>query len=97
MWNPNGRELFFSTRGAKPKMMAMDITPGASFKAGTPHVLFEGEWGTTTPVRSYDITPDGQHFIMVQPGDVPDQKVTRINVVLNWFDELKKRAPRNVQ
>jgi hypothetical protein len=78
-------------------MMAMDITPGTSFKAGTPHVLFEGGWSLTTPLRSYDITPDGQRFIMVLPGDVPDQKVTRLNVVLNWFDELKKRAPRSVQ
>ena len=40
----------------------------------------------------YDITPDGQRFLMVQPTD-PEQPATQINVVLNWFDELKKKVP----
>jgi serine/threonine-protein kinase len=96
LWNPNGRELFYTVGavGNKPKMMAVDIAPGVSFKAGPPHLLFEGTWGNTTPLRDYDIAPDGQHFIMARGDEVPDQKVTRLNVVLNWFDELKKRAPR---
>jgi serine/threonine-protein kinase len=95
-WNPNGRELFYTARadGNKQKMMAVDITPGVLFKAGTPHLLFEGPWQSSNPVRDYDITPDGQHFIMARQEEFPDQKVTRLNVVLNWFDELKKRAPR---
>ena len=98
MWSPNGRELFYSvgTPGqGKQKFMAVDITPGESFKSGAPHVLFEGIWTVTTPLRSYDVMPDGQHFIMERPEYIPDQKVTKLNVVLNWFDELRKRAPRS--
>ena len=37
-WSRNGHELFYRTGD---KMMAVDITPGSSFKSGTPHVLFE--------------------------------------------------------
>jgi len=39
--------------------------------------------------------PRRQYFIMARPVPIPDQRVTRLNVVLNWFDELKKRtAPK---
>ena len=76
-------------------MMAVDVSLGGPFKATTPRVLFEGTLYSSTPLRSYDITPDGQRFIMPRSEDIPDQKVTKLNVVLNWFDELKKRAPRS--
>ncbi len=39
---------------------------------------------------NYDITPDGQRFLMVQGGDA---NLTQLNVVLNWFEELKQRVP----
>ena len=49
----------------------------------------------TTLQRSYDVTLDGQHFIMQRAEDLPDQRVTRLNVVLNWFDEHRKRVPQS--
>jgi hypothetical protein len=27
-------------------------------------------------------------------GEQPDQRVTKLDIVLNWTDELRKRAPR---
>jgi hypothetical protein len=97
-WARNGRELFY-VRGAreaptKQSLMAVDFTPGPVFKAGTPHELFEFTWSNTTPLRSYDVTPDGRSFIGWRPGEQPDQRVTKLDIVLNWTDELKKRAPR---
>ena len=68
---------------------------GAAFQARTPHVLFEGEPITTTPLRSYDVTPDGQHFIMVHNEKRPEEHVTKLNVVLHWSEELKRRVPAN--
>jgi hypothetical protein len=44
-------------------------------------------------LRSYDITPDGQHFIMLRKEPRPGQRVTKLTVVLNWFDELRRRVP----
>ena len=69
-------------------MMAVEIATEPTFSAGTPKVLFEGDFGTGTVSRAnYDVTPDDQRFLMVQQGDVLG--VSQINVVLNWFEELK--------
>ncbi|MCH6569537.1 MAG: hypothetical protein IH794_05485, partial [Acidobacteria bacterium] len=46
--------------------------------------------GTTS---NYDITPDGQRFVMVQATQESAQ--AQIQVVLNWFEELKRLAPSN--
>ncbi len=34
---------------------------------------------------------DGQRFVMIQIG--AQDSATQIHVVLNWFEELKQRAP----
>ncbi|MGD1095305.1 MAG: hypothetical protein ABSB35_25345 [Bryobacteraceae bacterium] len=97
-WARNGRELFYiqPARSAdKDAMMAVDFAMGGTYKIGAPHQLFEGPLDVTAPTRNYDVTPDG-HFIMLRSSEEPpDQSVTKLNVVLNWFDELKKRAPRS--
>ena len=41
---------------------------------------------------NYDVAPDGQGFVMVQVGPA-DLVPTKVNVVLNWFEELKHTAP----
>ena len=45
--------------------------------------------------RHYDITPDGQRFLMIGTRSDADEGAVspRINVVLNWFEELKQRVP----
>jgi serine/threonine-protein kinase len=96
-WARSGRELFFlSSSGAgRYALMAVDFTPGTVFKIGVPHKLFEANFLATMPQRSYDVMPDGQHFIMTRREEFPDQSVGKLNVVLNWAEELKKRAPRS--
>jgi hypothetical protein len=76
-------------------MMVADIRAGSPFQAGPPRTLFESGPASTSPVRSYDVYPDGQHLIMAKDDELPDQRVTRLNLVLNWFEELKRRAPRS--
>jgi len=90
VWNSNGRELFY--RSGR-RMMAVEIATKPGFTAGKPRVLFEGEYlPTPGTFPNYDVSPDGQRFLMIKPseaGDAPEQ----INVVLNWFEELKRHAP----
>ena len=105
VWARNGRELFYMQRmspvalelptPSKIAMMAVDFAPGTAFKVSAPRELFEGAWITTVPLRGHDVSPDGQHFYMFgrDTEGMVDQRVTKLNVVLNWFDELKKRAP----
>jgi hypothetical protein len=39
------------------------------------------------------VSPDGQHFLMLKPAESAQGAPTQINVVLNWFEELKQRVP----
>jgi hypothetical protein len=41
---------------------------------------------------TYDVSPDGQRFLMIQPIE-EEAPPTQINVVLNWAEELKRRVP----
>jgi hypothetical protein len=42
---------------------------------------------------NYDVSPDGQRFLMLKPIEQEQSAPTQINVVLNWFEELKRRVP----
>ncbi len=95
VWARDQSELFYLglEPSGKNRMMAVHISPSAAFKFGQPRQLFEGDYEDAIPLRSYDITPDGQHFIMLRNEPPADQPVTKLTVVLNWFDELRRRAP----
>jgi hypothetical protein len=41
---------------------------------------------------AYDVSPDGRRFFMIQTVE-PEQPATRIHVLVNWFEELKRLAP----
>jgi Tol biopolymer transport system component len=85
-WNRNGRELFYR-EGAK--LMAVEVQIGATFRAGTPKALFEG----AQYAQGYDVSPDGGRFLFVKPNaGGPDQEL-EVRVVLNWAEELRRRAP----
>jgi eukaryotic-like serine/threonine-protein kinase len=87
-WNRNGRELFYRSGN---KIMAADVTvSGRDVVLSTPHQLFDQRYayGANTALANYDVTLDGQRFIMVKN----DAGASHLNVVLNWFDELTERA-----
>jgi Tol biopolymer transport system component len=91
VWNPNGRELFYRNGD---KMMAVDIATQSGFTAGKPRMLFEGRYElASVQVSNYDVSPDGQRFLMIKSSESAGTAPTQINVVLNWFEELKRRVP----
>ena len=77
--------------------MGVPVQIDESFTAGTPQAMFE----TAVPVpaaaigRQYDISPDGQRFLVIQPAPMGDDSsgTVSLRIVLNWFEELKERAP----
>ena len=91
VWNRNGRELFYRSGD---KMMAVEVTGQPGFAAGKPRLLFEGKY-LPTPLTfpNYDVSPDGQRFLMLKPIEQSQAAPTQINVVLNWFEELKQKVP----
>ena len=87
-WNGNGRELFYRNGN---KMMVVDVSTSPELALSQPRVLFEQRYafGPTTTIANYDVSPDGQRFVMVKD----ESGSGRLNVVLNWFEELKARVP----
>lgn len=101
LWNPNQtrqpRELFYRNGD---DMMAVEITTQPSFRQEKPRRLFGGaaRYKPVAPnyVRpNYDVTPDGQRFLMLQPIGAKDAPSSEIHVVLNWFEDLKRLTPPN--
>ena len=88
LWSPNGTELFYRSGD---RMMVVSVETKPNFSAAKPTVLFEGSYVIhPRGLHYYDISPDGQRFLMIKE----EQTTTaQINVVLNWFEELKRLVP----
>ncbi len=56
------------------------------------HPIYRGSQARAARIKG----PDGQRFVMIQAGG-PDSEASQINVVLNWFEELKRRVPTGVE
>jgi serine/threonine-protein kinase len=93
-WRSDGTELFYTVgAGNLVRMMVVPVkATAAGFSAGTPRKLFEGRYLSTVPARGYDVTSDGQRFLMVQVLDPPQEPATELVLVENWFEELKGRS-----
>ena len=95
LWARNGRELFYLSPDGT--MMSVAIEAGEAFTPGTPKKLFSVRYyfgGGINAGRTYDVSPDGQRFLMLKEGGAdPNAAQPMINIVLNWFDELKRLAP----
>jgi hypothetical protein len=75
-------------------MMVVDIALQPTLTAGKPRVLFEGQFllsPATTP--NYDVSHDGQRFLMVKGAGAGETAPAQINVVFNWLEELKHVVP----
>jgi serine/threonine-protein kinase len=89
IWSRDGRELYFRR---SDQMLAVAFTAAPALAIGAPRLLFEGRYlPTDTGSPAYDVARDGR-FLMVQAVEA-EQPATSINVVLNWFDDLKRRVP----
>ena len=88
VWHPGGQELFYLEGN---KMMAVKVASEPGFTSEPPQVLFEGNYVQTNR-PSYDVGSDGC-FLMIKEADEDEGEPGQINVVLNWFEELKRLVP----
>ncbi len=86
-WARNGREIFFVSGD---KLMSVEVETQPAFKAGTPHPLFSTS-SYLVGAGNYDVAPDGQHFLMIKQEEAAASP-KELNVILNWSEELKRRA-----
>jgi hypothetical protein len=93
LWARNGQELFYVAPTGALMAVRVDARGGA-WSAGSPVKMFDGVYATGAPGsgRNYDVSLDGQRFLMVkEPAN--QAAAPQIVVVQNWFEELKRLAP----
>lgn len=95
VWSRDGKEIFYRNAA---KMMVVPVSAHTSFRAGRPQMLWEGEYtlglSSSCGLRgvtftSYDVSPDGQRFLMSKDNE-QNAYATKIIVVVNWIEELKR-------
>jgi Tol biopolymer transport system component len=85
-WRGDGRELFYLAPSGQ--MMAVAVTAGSAFEAGTPSALFQTPPGAIVG----DVTADGKRFLLVTPAG--PSAAAPFTVVLNWLQGLTNPPPR---
>jgi len=87
LWNRNGREIFYRIGN---KMMAVALSGSVDLTLSQPRQLFDQRYVfQNVSLANYDVSLDGQRFLMVKD----EAGSGRLNVVLNWTEELKRLVP----
>jgi hypothetical protein len=63
VWSRNGKQLFFRQGRS---LMIVDVATSPALSFGRPRLLFSGNYMTHTVAANYDVSPDGQRFLMVK-------------------------------
>ena len=93
LWSPDGDRLFYrpaATRGGIT-LRSVDVVTDPEFAFTNEQTLPIEGFTVVAYYRDYDLTPDGERFVMVFPADRTEGDESsrpQINVVLNWTKEL---------
>jgi hypothetical protein len=98
LWSPEGSELFYrpAAESGERTLRSVDIVTQPAFAFSNEQRLPVAGFNVVSGYRDYDMSPDGERLLMVFSADQPDTGEParpQINVVLNWFEELKERVP----
>jgi len=89
LWARDGEEIFYRTSEG---VMGVSVQTEPSFVAGNPALVFEGDYLLTDGGPNYDVSLDGERFLMIK--EVQDASATsQIIIVENWFEEVKRLVP----
>jgi serine/threonine-protein kinase len=91
LWARSGQELFYLD--GDDMLTAVTVKPGTRFTASAPSRVLTTRYYNGFNLASYDVSPDGQRFLMIKEDrPVADSSTQdRIVVVLNWLEDLKQR------
>jgi len=95
LWARSGKELFYV--GADEAVLRVPVEArGGTWNAGTPMKLLDARYLTHVgaDVRMYDVSPDGQRFLMLKAlGTDPESGPSALIVVQHWDEELRRLVP----
>jgi Tol biopolymer transport system component len=91
LWARNEKQLFYRWQD---QVWAVDVGTDGGFATSKPRLLFERPgYSPGEPIRGYDLSQDGQRFLMVKFGQRKPTPVTEMILVQNWFEELRQKVP----
>jgi serine/threonine-protein kinase len=92
-WARGGRELFYLDEANKITAVPVQTTERA-FVHGTAVTVLDTAYAPPFEnTQPYDVSADGQRFVMIKEGATAAAVRTGVTVVLNWFEELKTKVP----
>ncbi len=95
-WSRDGREIYYTSPVSSGILVAqVDLE---SFSASDPVEVSDIVIRT---LSNFDVTADGQRFLVLVPAGTDETggtaPSTRLNVVLNWFEELNRLVPTGIR
>jgi eukaryotic-like serine/threonine-protein kinase len=101
VWRRSGGELFYRNGDS---MMTVAASTVSGFSAGRPQEIWKGHYshgmssscgapGLTS--SNYDVTPDGNRFLMIRDDDQDSTTSTQLVVVQGWADEVGRMAVKS--
>jgi eukaryotic-like serine/threonine-protein kinase len=101
VWSPDGKQIYYVTTATRPagQLVVVNVTTQPGFSVSNPVPVPTGRLqlsGGLRVLRRFDMGPDGAIIGVVdsvQTAIAGALATARIEVVLNWFEELKARVP----
>ena len=93
-WSRDGKQLTFDS--GPGRFAAVKVTTNGGFAFSSPTPVPKGALvGAPAGPQRYDILPDGRIIGVVnaESSETNASPIAQIQVVLNWFEELKQRVP----
>jgi hypothetical protein len=89
-WSKAGHELSYIVARDRAMIAVPYSVDKDSFRPGKPGALFADRFEMRAPFTSYDVAPDGQHFVMIQFAGGRATPTSLPTVVLNWLDQVRQ-------
>jgi Tol biopolymer transport system component len=94
VWAPDGRSVYY-WRPGWTDFEQVEVAVGSRIIPSNRRKLFTHATGEVAWTRSYDLSPDGRRFLIVSESEKPVIEITRLNLVQNWFEELRRVMPNS--
>jgi serine/threonine-protein kinase len=87
VWSRTRPELLYTS--SQGMMVVSYTVSGDAFHPSRPQL-----WGAKGKITDwFDLAPDGKRFLMVQDAETKQIDPPQLTLLLNFFDELRRRAP----
>jgi Tol biopolymer transport system component len=98
LWSRNGHELFYRTEDQRI-MVVNYMVKGGSFIPQKPRPWYGKRIANIGGASNLDLAPDGKRFVVLMPAEDTEARETRshVTLVMNFFDEVRRRTARQAK